>query len=173
MNKKRCGIDLEKIDHVAYKYWCVLQVYRIIKWLDIWHSLGKVTSTVHRKKCIWDYTNMSHKNGASFLNCYLSYLEYEGIWRAMLFREHFLSDDLPHLHKNNDKAHKLFLTSSQNSTFSLKHNSGHAIFKRETVWNQIEKLLCVLQITNGWQLENIYLSNYFICLTVNTMRCAL
>ena len=38
----------------------------------------------------------------------------------MLFREHVLSDVLPHLHNKNDNAHKLFFTSSQNSTFSLK-----------------------------------------------------
>ena len=42
----------------------------------------------------------------------------------MLFREHVLSDVLPHSHNNNDNAHKLFFTSSQNSsqnsTFSLK-----------------------------------------------------
>ena len=37
----------------------------------------------------------------------------------MLFREHVLSDVLPHLHNKNDNAHKLFFTSSQNSTFSL------------------------------------------------------
>ena len=49
----------------------------------------------------------------------MTYLEYEGIWRAMLFREHVLSDVLPHLHNKNDKVHKLFFTSPQNSTFSL------------------------------------------------------
>ena len=38
----------------------------------------------------------------------------------MLFREHVLSDVLPHLHNKNDNAHKLFFTSSQNSTFSLR-----------------------------------------------------
>ena len=38
----------------------------------------------------------------------------------MLFREHVLSDVLPHLHYKNDNAHKLFFTSSQNSTFSLR-----------------------------------------------------
>ena len=38
----------------------------------------------------------------------------------MLFREHVLSDVLPHLHNKNDNAHKLLFTSSQNSTFSLK-----------------------------------------------------
>ena len=37
----------------------------------------------------------------------------------MLFREHVLSDVLSHLHNKNDNAHKLFFTSSQNSTFSL------------------------------------------------------
>ena len=53
----------------------------------------------------------------------------------MLFREHVLSDVLPHLHINkNDNAHKLFFTSSQNSTFSLRHfkmiddNNVHIIF---------------------------------------------
>ena len=49
-------------------------------------------------------------------------LEYEGIWRAMLFREHVLSDALPHLHNKNDNAHKLFFTSSQNWTFSLNQS---------------------------------------------------
>ena len=38
----------------------------------------------------------------------------------MLFREHVLSDVLPHLHNKNDNTHSLFFTSSQNSTFSLK-----------------------------------------------------
>ena len=36
----------------------------------------------------------------------MPYLEYEGIWRAILFREHVLSDVLPPLHNNNDNAHK-------------------------------------------------------------------
>ena len=40
----------------------------------------------------------------------------------MLFREHVLSDFLPHLHNKNDNVHKLFFTSSQNSTFSLIDN---------------------------------------------------
>ena len=31
-----------------------------------------------------------------------AYLEYEGIWRAMLFREHVLTDGLPHLHNKNE-----------------------------------------------------------------------
>ena len=35
------------------------------------------------------------------------------------FRKHVLSDVLPHLHDKNDNAHKLFFTSSQNSTLSL------------------------------------------------------
>ena len=69
--------------------------------------------------CIWDYTNMWRKNLSRFLRCYMPYLEYEGIWRAMLFRDHVLSDVLPPMHYNNDDAHKLFSTSSQNSTFSL------------------------------------------------------
>ena len=41
------------------------------------------------------------------------YLENERFWWAMLFREHFLSDVLQHLHNNNDNANKLFLTSSR------------------------------------------------------------
>ena len=56
----------------------------------------------------------------------MTYLEYGGIWRAMLFREHVLSDVLPHLHNKNDNTHKLFFTSSQNSTFSL--NKFHIYF---------------------------------------------
>ena len=38
----------------------------------------------------------------------------------MLFREHFLSDVLPHLHNNNDNAHKLFspLPRTQPSLYS-------------------------------------------------------
>ena len=39
----------EKVDHLAYKYWCVLQGSGIIKMIRYWPSLGKVTSTVHRK----------------------------------------------------------------------------------------------------------------------------
>ena len=39
--------------------------------------------------------------------------------------EHVLSDVLPHLHNDNsDNAHKLFVTSSQNSTFSFKQENG-------------------------------------------------
>ena len=37
----------------------------------------------------------------------MPYLEYEGIWRAMLFREQVLSDVLPHLHNKNDNAHNI------------------------------------------------------------------
>ena len=75
--------------------------------------------TLYTKRCIWDYTNTWRKNPSRFVRCYMTYLEYEGIWSAMLFREHVLSDVLPHLHNNNDNAHKLSFTSSQNSTFSL------------------------------------------------------
>ena len=53
------------------------------------------------------------KNLSRFLRCYMPYLEYEAIWRAIRFMEHVLSDN------KNDNAHKLFFTSSQNSTFSL------------------------------------------------------
>ena len=36
----------EKFDHLAYKYWCVLQGSGIIKMI---RNLAQVTSTVHRK----------------------------------------------------------------------------------------------------------------------------
>ena len=39
----------EKADHLAYKYWCVLQGSGIIKMIRNWPSLGKGTSTVYRK----------------------------------------------------------------------------------------------------------------------------
>ena len=85
-------------------------------------KFGKVSvklQTLYTERCIWDYTNTWRKHPSRFLRCYMTYLEYDGIWRAMLFTEHVLSDVFPHLHKNNANAHKLFFTSSQNSTFSL------------------------------------------------------
>ena len=39
----------EKVDHLAYKYKCVLQGSGIIKMIRNLDRLGKVTSTVHRK----------------------------------------------------------------------------------------------------------------------------
>ena len=44
----------EKVDHLAYKYWCVLQGS------EIWPSLGKVTSTVHRKMYMGLRTRAQH-----------------------------------------------------------------------------------------------------------------
>ena len=62
------------------------------------HILVKL-QTLYRERCIWDYTNTWRKNPTPvLLRCYMTYLEYEGIWRAMLFREHVSSDVLPHLH---------------------------------------------------------------------------
>ena len=66
------------------------------------------------------HEHVALKSYPRVLRCHMTYLEYEGIWRAMLFREHVLSDVLPHLNNKNDNAHKLFFTSSQNSTFSLR-----------------------------------------------------
>ena len=96
--------------------------------------------TLYTERCIWDYTNTWRKKPTpppppSFTS-YMTYLEYKGIWRAMLFREHVLSDVLPHLHNKNDNARKLFFTSSQNSTFSLipKHDTL-AAFTPSKVWD--------------------------------------
>ena len=47
----------------------------------------------------------------------------------MLSREHVISDVLTHLHNNNDNAHKLFFTSSQNSTFFLMEVISEVIFE--------------------------------------------
>ena len=59
--------------------------------------------TLYTERCIWDYTNTWRKKPAPPIFTMLhAYLEYEGIWRAMLFREHVLSDVLPHLHNKNE-----------------------------------------------------------------------
>ena len=75
---------------------------------------------LYTERCIWDYISCI-QNPSRFCWCFIPYLEYSGIWRAMLFREDFLSDVLPHLPNDNDNAHKLFFTSSQNSIFSLNY----------------------------------------------------
>ena len=81
----------------------------------------KKLQALYTERCIWDCTNMWHKNLSRFLCCYMPYLEYESIWRAMLFREHFLSDVLPHLHNTMITPTNYFFLSSQNSTLSLIH----------------------------------------------------
>ena len=58
-------------------------------------------------------------------SCYMSYWEYEGIWRAMLFREFFFADALPHLHNNNENAHKTIChLSPELNLFMIVRNRG-------------------------------------------------
>ena len=72
---------------------------------------------------------MWHTNLFRFVCCYMPYLEYESIWRAMLFRKHFLSDVLPHLHDSNDNAHKSCspLPRTQPSLLSYEYSQHSAV----------------------------------------------
>ena len=102
--KKQCGNWWEKVDHLAYKYWCVLQGSGIIKMIrNLAQSWTTLTCGV--KICPDFYVFTCH------------------ILNMKAFEEPCLSgnisDVLPHFHNNNDNAHKLFFTSPQNSTFSL------------------------------------------------------
>ena len=62
--------------------------------------------TLYTERCIWDYTNTWRKKPPPppppIFTMLHAYLEYEGIWRAMLFRGHVSSDVLPHLHNKNE-----------------------------------------------------------------------
>ena len=56
----------EKVDHLVYKYCCVLQGSGIIKMIrnlaQSWYSYKHCT-----QKDVWNYTNMWHKNLSRFL----------------------------------------------------------------------------------------------------------
>ena len=136
MHCERKGVESyqQKVDHLAYTARCTARFWNHQNDKKFDPVLVEVTSTAQTRGI---------KMRPTFLSCYMSYLEYEGIWRAMLFREHFFSDVLPHFHYNNENAHKLLFTSPQNSTFSLKqrHTVSHQVFHsdhRRLVNNQLK-----------------------------------
>ena len=72
-----------------------------------------------RYKLVWTHPwkSMCHIT----YECKISFI-WTQPWKSMC-QITFFSDVLPHLHNNNENAHKLFYTSSQKSTFSLNHKS--------------------------------------------------
>ena len=79
----------EKVDHLVYKYSRVLQGSGIIKMIrnlaKSWQSYKHCTQN--------DVYGTTRPHGEKkptppIFTISMSYLEYEGIWRAMLFREH-------------------------------------------------------------------------------------
>ena len=48
--KETCNRS-EKVDHLAHKYWCVLQGCEVMVKLQ----------ALYTERCIWDYTNMWYK----------------------------------------------------------------------------------------------------------------
>lgn len=81
---------------------------------------------------IWDYTNMSH--GTTF-SCYLSYFDYEGIWRAILFMGHLFSYIKRMRRKT--KSQIIFLTFPPDPTFSVKLHRIYAIIITECQCNHL------------------------------------
>ena len=58
-------------------------------WSEIWPSLGRSNNHYTQTNVYGTTRTCGIKIWSSFLSSYMSYLEYEGVWRSLLFREHF------------------------------------------------------------------------------------
>ena len=90
-----------------YKFWCVLQDSGIIKMIRNLAPVLVKIQALYTDRCIWDYTDM-------WRNLCIKAFE-EPCFSGNIFNLMFFHTG----HNINNNAHKLFLTSSQNSTFSL------------------------------------------------------
>ena len=100
----------------------------------------------------------------------MPYLEFESIWRAMLFREHGLSDVLPHLHNTNDYAYKLFFTSSQNSTFSFMNYKYQCLNTVENAQNIENAFYQIVKCEHFVLYQNIKLCFYILFASMLTKK---
>ena len=56
--KERLWNRSEKVDHLAYKYWCVLQSSGIIKMTRNLAQVFVKLQALYTERCIWDYAHV-------------------------------------------------------------------------------------------------------------------